>query len=221
MKVINRELQNWAHIITDEIAADEGKGEYFWPKSKSHEIFEQAYMKFINRNLNYFHLENMIRQTTEGNEFNPAFAKTLEFCRFVRTLSPEHAKSPFGRMCIWNLPAGKKLLPHRDDYMYHRFVTRNIFVISDNTPGSIKINIENQLAPVEQGVLWQFNPDVELHEFENNDDKPFFFMGFDFWNLRLLQALTSLLGPETDKMKAERYSGFGGPGTKCKYMSKH
>lgn len=76
MKVINRELQNWAHIITDEIAADEGKGEYFWPKSKSHEIFEQAYMKFINRNLNYFHLENMIRQTTEGNEFNPAFAKT-------------------------------------------------------------------------------------------------------------------------------------------------
>jgi hypothetical protein len=54
MKFIADDLQNWADRIAAEIAADDAINEWFWPKSSSHEIFEQAWMKFVNRNLNYF-----------------------------------------------------------------------------------------------------------------------------------------------------------------------
>lgn len=221
MKIIANNLQNWADIIQAEILADEGHGEWFWPKSRSHEIFEQAWMKFVNRNLNYFSFPSIIASVREGNEFNPALKQTLEFCRHVRTLSPIHQKSPFGRMCVWQLPPGKKLLPHRDNYLYHRFITRNIFIISDNDDKSMVIEIENQPAPAEKGTLWQFHPDVELHTFCNNGDKPFYFLGFDFWDERRLVALQSLIDHEKLAKDEVRMNTFGGEDRTSKYISAH
>jgi hypothetical protein len=221
MKFIADNLQDWADRIADEIAADDAVNEWFWPKSSSHEIFEQAWMKFINRNLNYFAFPSIIASVREGNQFNPALKETLEFCRHVRTLSPAHARSPFGRMCVWQLPPGKKLLPHRDNYLYHRFITRNIFIISDNTDKSMSIRIENEEALAEKGSLWQFHPDVELHTFNNQGDKPFYFLGFDFWDERKLIALETLIDHEKLANDAMRMNTFGGDGKPSKYISAH
>jgi hypothetical protein len=221
MKIISDNLQTWANNVLEEINADEGVHTWFWPKSNKHQIFEQAWMKFVNRNLNYFAFPSIIAQVKEGNEFNPALPKTLELCRYARTLSPKHAKSPFGRMCVWNLPPGKQLLPHRDDYLYHRFITRNIFIVSDNTDNSMIINIENQPAPSQKGSLWQFHPDVELHQFHNTGDKPFYFLGFDFWDERKLVALQSLINHEALAKDPARMTTFGGQGKKSKYISTH
>lgn len=221
MKFITDTLEKEASIVQAEIDADENLHDYFWPVSKEHQIFEQAYMKFVNRNLNYFYFESMIAQVKEGNEFNPAFPKTLDFCRSVRKLVPKYSQSPFGRMCIWNLPPGKKLLPHRDNYKYHRFIMRNIFVISDNHDDLMKINIEEQPVKVKKGVLFQFSPASELHEFENQSDKPFYFLGFDFWHLDLLEVLFTLVNVNKIIDDEERLAGYGGNGTKFKYISKH
>jgi len=221
MKFITDNLKEQAKIILKEIEADEAN-EYYWPKSVEHQIFEQAYMKFINRNLNYFDVENMIVQTLEGNEFNPAFPKTLEFCRSVRILSPKHKSSIFGRMCIWKLPPKKRLLPHKDDFFYHSFITRNIFIISDFLPTEVEININRTPTPITQGTLFQFHPDTELHDFANlSEDKPFYFLGFDFWNTMNLKALQSIVNVEKVKSNPDRLGKFGGNGTKAKYISKH
>ena len=222
MKIITDNLKLWAQRIEVELAADEGKNDWFWPKSSEHEIFEQAWMKFVNRNLNYFAFESMIATVKEGNEFNPALPETLAFCRYTRSLSPVHAKSPFGRMCVWQLPPGKQLLPHRDNYLYHRFITRNIFIVSDNTDNSMIIKIENKEAPAQQGCLWQFHPDVELHTFHNTSNKPFYFLGFDFWDERKLLALQSLIDHEKLANDPVRMNTFGGGiGKKSKYISIH
>lgn len=221
MRLISTELQEWADKIKLEIELDEGKHEWFWPKSNKHEIFEQAWMKFVNRNLNYFAFESIIASVKEGYEFNSALPQTLAFCRYARQLSPTHIKSPFGRMCVWKLPPGKQLLPHRDDYLYHRFITRNIFMISDNADYSMKVKIENNPAPCQKGNLWQFNPDTELHTFHNTGDKPFYFLGFDFWDERRLTALQSLVDHEKLAVDPERMSTFGGDGKKSKFISIH
>lgn len=221
MKIITHDLKDWAKTIQQEIE-DDVDGEWFWPKAREHQIFEQAYMRFVNRNLNYFNFANMIAQVKEGNEFNPKLEKTLAFCRHVRTLSDsEHHNSPFGRMCVWNLPPGKQLLAHKDNYAYHRFITRNIFVISDVNSEKNVIRINGELVPIERGTLFQFFPATELHEFINISDSPFYFLGFDFWDLSRLQALFTLIDFEKIRNDPIRLSGFGGEGTPYKYISKH
>lgn len=223
MKELATNLVKWSNIIYEEIQADEGKNSWFWPKSDEHEIFEQAYMKFVNRNLNYFNFPSIIAQVREGNEFNPALKKTLQFCRYVRTLDPSYSNCPFGRMCVWQLPPGKKLLPHRDNYLYHRFITRNIFIVSDNVDSAMEIRIENESAPTSQGSLWSFHPDLELHEFDNTKgERPFYFLGFDFWDVRRLVALQTLIDHETLANDNERLCTYGGGiGKKSKYISEH
>ena len=221
MKLISVNLQDWANSIYAEIILDEDKNDYFWPRSNKHEIFEQAYMKFLNRNLNYFSFKSIIAQVREGNEFNPAFPKTLAFCRHVRELVPVHTRSPFGRMCIWKLPPKKQLLPHKDNYFYHRFITRNIFMISENIDNTMIVNIGGKSAPAQQGSLWQFHPDIELHEFNNTGNTPFFFLGFDFWNERQLAALQALVDHDALLVDTVRMNTFGGDGSTSKYISAH
>lgn len=220
MKFITDDLQDWANVILAEIN-DDDENEWYWPKSKDHQIFEQAWMKFVNGNLNYFSFSNMIAQVQEGNEFNSSFPKTLEFCRYVRLLSREHINSPFGRMCIWNLPPNKQLLPHKDDFFYHRFITRNIFIVSDNSDNSMIIKINNEIAPSQKGELWQFYPDKELHSFNNTSNRSFYFLGFDFWNAKQLDALQSLIDHKSLAEDIERMTTFGGNGKKSKFISKH
>jgi hypothetical protein len=222
MQLISNTLQQWARTVKEEIQQDEGKNEWFWPKSSEHQIFEQADMKFVNRNLNYFYFESMIAQVREGNEFNKALPRTLEFCRSVRQLAPKYAKAPFGRMCVWKLSPGMRILPHKDDYKYHRFVMRNIFVVSeDDICKDVCIRINNEEVEVKQGVLFQFSPSGELHEFHNKGDKPFYFLGFDFWEAPLLQVLQTMIDYDAIVDDPGRLDGFGGPNTKFKYISQH
>jgi hypothetical protein len=221
MQIINTELQDWAKLVETEISADDTT-EWFWPKSNEHQIFEQAFMKFVNRNLNYFYFESMIAQVREGNEFNANLPKILEFCRYVRTLVPKYRSSPFGRMCVWKLPPGMQILPHRDNYRYHRFVMRNIFIISDtDVCKDVDISIESEKVNVQRGTLFQFQPATELHAFHNKSDKPFYFLGFDYWETQLLEALNSLIDYDKIISDPERLRSFGGPNTKFKYISAH
>lgn len=219
MKIIAHGLTDWADIIKKEIENDVSN-DYFWPVTKKHKIFEQAYMKFLNRNLNYFHFPNMVvHAAIEGNEFNQSFPETIKFCEFVRTLT--NNTGPFGRMCVWYMPPGKQLLPHVDNFEYHRQMVRNIFVISENKNNSLKINIDKVPVEFDKGTLFQFHPDRELHEFVNNTDENFYFLGFDFWIPELLlQSLLKINVKEVIDNPA-RLAGFGGSETKFKYISKH
>ena len=216
MKYITQSLDSVADVIREEI--DSEKSEYFWPKAKDHKVFEQAYMKFLNRNLNYFDFPNMLAQTEEDPEFNSSFPKTLAFCNFVRTLTGD--KGPFGRMCVWNLPQNKQLLPHVDNFEYHRCIVRNIFIISDNSSNQLEVIINNEPVRIKKGTLFQFSPAYERHAFVNNTAQPFYFLGFDFWNGAMLERAKAGVDLAAVRSNPER-AKFGGPGTKAKYISKH
>lgn len=221
MQILKRDLKDWADELKFEIESDH-KNNWFWPKSNQHQIFEQARMKFVNRNLNYFYFESMIAQVREGNEFNTNLQKTLNFCNFVRTLSKSHIKSPFGRMCVWKLEPGTNILPHKDNYKYHRFITRNIFIISDDDiVKEADVFINSEKVELSKGLLFQFKPDTELHSFHNKSDKPFYFLGFDFWESQLIDVLLTMIDYDKIVNDPIRTSGFGGPNTKFKYISKH
>ncbi len=220
MNILHKSLVDYANIVQQEIDLDQDNP-WWWPYSPEHQIFEQAKMKFLNGNLNYFNFRNMIVQTQEETLYNKGFAKTLEFCNFVRSFNDDaHKDSPFGRMCVWWLPAKARLLPHKDNYFYHRFILRHIFVVSE--PENMAIRINEKDVEVKKGLLFQFNPDTELHEFVNDSEKPFYFLGFDFWNNRLLDALSSLTNSEEVINDPLRTGTFGaGKTTKSKYISKH
>lgn len=218
MKLISTILQEEADIIKEEIFKDQN--EWFWPVDKKHEIFEQARMKFINRNLNYFNFPSMVAQTIEGNDFNPNLPKTLEFCDGVtRELTNE--TGPFGRMCVWKMSPGKQILPHKDAYQYHFCIRRNIFVISDNKEDKLKININSEPVLFDKGTLFQFSPATELHEFINNSDDDFYFLGFDFWMPAQLVFEQERLNFNKVINDPNRLAGFGGPNTLYKFISKH
>ena len=218
MKLISLNLQQDADLLKIEIESD--TSDWFWPVSNEHQIFEQAYMKFVNRNLNYFNFYSMVAQTLEGNEFNNNLPKTLQFCEKVRTLTKN--KGPFGRMCVWKIPPKHKLLPHKDEYRYHFNIIRNIFVISENPENKLIIKINDEPAPCQKGTLFQFAPATELHEFMNNSDDDFYFLGFDYWyvitlnrHLQNYDIINGIINNST------RCTEFGGNKTEYKYMSKH
>lgn len=209
--------KEWAAKIFAEIQAD-SENSWFWPKSKDHEIFEQAYMKFMNRNLNYFYFGNMVAAVLEGDQYNPNLSETINFCNYVRTITGDIG--PFGRMCVWRLPPGTKLLNHVDDFRYHRQIIRNIFVIND---ADSEIHINNTPVVHEAGTLFQFSPAVEYHTFENKSDYDFYFLGFDYWKPDLLkQSLTAVMPALNNIMSdQDRLTKFGAVNTNAKYMSAH
>lgn len=219
MLFLDDSLQNWADIVYQEIIADDT--EYFWPKASDHYIFEQAYMKFVNRNLNYFDFKNMIvTALLEKQEFHPNFVRTLEFCEFVREKF-NNKELPFGRMCIWNIPPKKRLLPHVDNFVYHSLITRYIFLVSDHKEEEITIRINNEKVLYQKGKLFLFYPAVELHEFINDSDIPFYFLGFDVWDKEKLNRMSKNVDLQQVLQNPSRYNSFGGPKTNCKYISKH
>lgn len=85
----------------------------------------------------------------------------------------------------------------------------------------MKINIAGNKVIVKQGTLFQFQPALEIHEFINDSDKPFYFLGFDYWNesmheyFKLYHDIKSIINNPV------RTSGYGAAGTEFKYMSKH
>jgi hypothetical protein len=221
MRIISNDgsLVNWAQRVEAEILAY--PDEWFWPVDDKHQIFEEAKMIFVNRNLNYFHLDNMVAAVCEGDDYNPNLLTTRKFCGYSRVLTGN--PGPFGRMCVWNLQSNKELLPHVDAFAYHFRIVRNIFIISKHTNDKVSININNKEVEFDQGTLFQFSPATELHAFKNTSDEPFYFLGYDFWIIDKLRAALNTTENLIELMDDEkRLVTYGRPKiNKYKYISRH
>jgi hypothetical protein len=209
-------FEDKADVVLTEILCDKDS-EWYAPIAQSHKIFEQAYMKFLNRNLNYFDFYNMLACVLEGDQINPAFTNTLMWCNEIRALST--VRGPFGRMCVWRLPPGKHLQPHKDAFRYHFHIVRNIFVVKSSPQTKIFINMEE--VPHVNGTLFQFSPATEVHSFANDGDADFFFLGFDFWDAKMLNVSFDRTKVAETLNNTERYTGYGAFDTNKKYMSRH
>lgn len=202
--------------IHKEILADTNNPLGWYSPVASHKIFDQAYMKFINRNLNYFDFGNMVACTIEDPEYNKSFPTILNFCNSIRELVGQ--PGPFGRMCVWKVPPGMKIQPHKDNFRYHNCITRYIFCVSPQTT-EIKIDIAKHDIQPEQGLLFSFFPAIEQHSFENTSNEDWFFLGFDYWKMHLLEASRRNLNLSAIMANPTRYATFGYNNEK--FMSEH
>jgi len=213
------ELSDWADRIKEEILADESN-EWYWPDNSDNKIFDQAYMKFVNRNLNYYYFPNMLYLAhNREHQFNPSFNVTLDFCNHARSFN--NNLGPFGRMCIWKLPPKTQLLPHRDDFKYHDHIARNIFVISDNPENLFRVIIKEEPVPCVKGTFFQFHPYTDIHEFINESEESMYFLGFDYWYLDKLSAAAMELQAGSINLRPYQRSDHGGRKTKKLYLSPH
>jgi hypothetical protein len=213
MKLITTNEIEWANTVLDEVIAS--SDEWWRPINNTHQIFNQAYMKFVNRNLNYYSFENMLLALLEGYEFNPTLTKTLEFCEYVRTLTGD--RGPLGRMCVWKIPPHSELLRHKDTFRYHYMIVRNIFILSKHNTNNSRIEIRDSSVDYDQGTLFQFNPATETHLFRNTSDKPWYFLGYDYWIPESLFKSLKTTDLTTIFNDSNRLRSFG-IGT-CKFMS--
>jgi hypothetical protein len=219
MIFIKNNLQEWADKVYYEIENDSTP--YFHPVNRNHKIFEESYMKFVNRNLNYYNFSNMVVcALKEPPEWNPQLKVTLEFCNFVKTFMDEES-TPFGRMCVWNVPPRKRIKKHTDNFTYHAMIDRYIFFVSSHPAGSINVTINNEKANTDKGVLWKFNPAFDEHEFVNNSDDPLYFLGFDIWKKEKLYSLKDVIDVDSVIQDPARLSRYGGQHTTCKFISEH
>lgn len=205
-----------AKRVEAEIIAD-FMSDWYQPIADTHEIFDQAFMKFLNRNLNYFSFENMLAAVVEGDELNSAYPYTIMWCNNTRKMSD--VKGPFGRMCIWRIPPGSSLLPHRDSFKYHYQIVRNIFVVKSSSATRIAINGKD--VSHSDGTYFQFFPAVELHSFENHGTEDFYFLGYDFWYPEKFTARFDSAKVKELLNNSERHTGYGAINTNKKFMSQH
>jgi hypothetical protein len=216
---IRDDLQEWANRIFVEVTND--NSEYYWPVSAHYNVFEQVFMKFLNRNLNHFDYKNMVvNALKEEPEWHPGLATTIKFCNFVRETEGK-SNSPFGRMCVWKVPPGRAIMPHVDNFVYHGLIERYIFFISSHPENTIQVNVNKKSVRIEKGLLWQFAPAYDRHEFVNNSAEDFYFLGFDVWKPDALQNISKKIDLNEVLENPLRYSGFGGLGTNFKYISQH
>lgn len=202
-----------AIAVHDEILKD---GSDWFSPTAGHKIFDQAYMKFINRNLNYFDFGNMVTQTIEPPEYNPSLIKTLAFCLRVKDDFSE--EGPFGRMCVWKIPPGMKIMQHVDNFEYHRHITRYIFSVSAQS-SLVEIVIDGKRVEVEQGSIFKFYPAIQRHRFYNMSEVDWYFLGFDFWKTDLLNLAYHRIDSANIISDPIRLGRFGCG--KEKYMSLH
>ena len=176
-----------ASQVLKEILQDEGKGEWWTPKSDMHTIFEQARMKFVNGNLNYLDLRNMVVHAQDKDPYwNPAFTRTREVCSGLKWDLQE--KGPLGRMCVWCIPAGSRIEPHTDNYDYHRMISRWILFLNQSQE-TTQVIFDGVLQPADRGNLLRLQPFYQKHYFVNNSNAPWYFFAFDTWDPHKLRKL--------------------------------
>jgi hypothetical protein len=208
---------DWATTLQKEIDSDDSS--WFEPLGSGIGIFDQGRMRFVNRNLNYFYFKNMLSFAVKNNyEYNPHYPNVLKFCQETGILTNE--TGPFGRMCVWKIIPGGCLLPHVDDFQYHKQIRRYIFCISNHHDDQVTIKIDGIQISVSQGLLFQFNPAKETHEFINHTNRDWYFLGFDFWDINRLKA-QSYVQKVNDNTEIEYISEVGPPNEKVMYMSNH
>lgn len=204
-RVVRTDIPNYTQEILTEIQDDDDsrqaeKDNGWWvPKSydNSHTIFERAYMKFVNGNLNYADLANMVIHANDDDPYwNAAFPKTKQFCLAVKSLLGE--RGPLGRMCLWKMPPGMFLEPHTDNYKYHRVIRRWIYFLNQEPPGvSVKFNDVDM--PCRTGTLLELQPAEEKHSFANHSEEDWYFLAFDTWDVEQLRMLSQKFSPKYAK----------------------
>lgn len=195
-----------ARMIREEILADTDS-KWFHPSGSGPGIFDRGRMRFVNRNLNYFYFENMFVHALKNDyEFNPHYPKTLEFCNRIRSEIKE--EDPFGRMCLWKMIPNGYIMPHKDAFRYHMNIRRYIFCLREHASPDITIRIKKKEIKAEQGLLFSFNPAIELHEFINTIDTEWMFFGFDYWKPTSIQHISNKENLSIDTI-LEYDEGFG------------
>lgn len=219
MRLIKEDLVEWASLLEQEIKND--SSEWFCPKGKDNlHIFDNAHMKFMNRNLNYTDLSNMVSiACAEKQEWHPGLKKTIEFCKFVRSFE-EKDGIPFGRMVIWKVLPHKAILAHNDAYEYHDMIMRYIFFVSKHPDELIDVVINQRKVRSSQGVLFEFNPRREQHKFVNNTNEDLLFLAWDVWDENQLNKASCTTDIEFTIKNPKRYTELG-MDTEGKYISEH
>lgn len=182
------------NVVLGELEND--PSDWWLPKSTSHDIFERAWMKFVSGNLNYFDFNNMLNLAEEDPR-NPAYTRTYRVCEALRAslrFSLNHAYGPFGRMNLWKVPPKAFIKPHRDDFQYHRCITR--FVVSLNlTKKDTEVVIDKTAVPLDACGMFQFLPATQEHSFKNNSTVDWFFLAFDLWDFEKYQLFAPIKRP--------------------------
>ncbi len=174
------ELSHYSGKILQEIINDES-ADWFVPVliDVTRPIFERCQMKFINGNLNYdFH--NMLVHAQHNTRYHPGFTAALEMCNEIGKLT--NNAGPFGRMCIWKVPPGMFIEPHKDNYTYHQHVTRWLYFVNLDTSVTRGF-INGDTIRTDAGFAVNFDPSTEIHAFKNNSDTDWYFIGFDIWDV--------------------------------------
>ena len=135
----------------------------------------------------------------------------------MRTITNETGS--FGRMCIWKLQSRSFLRPHLDGWKYHHNITRYIFCISDHNDSDVLIKINNKEVPVKRGLMFNFFPAVEMHEFVNNTSRDFYFLGWDYWIPNKLNIASKVTGITKDSV-IHYDDDYGGSRKQTMFMSK-
>jgi hypothetical protein len=189
-------LPEFFRDIEQEIIADE-LAEWFPPYSNTNLTFEDCKLKFLSGNLDYRSFQNMINHAyRKPGYFNPAFQKVREFAEYIRPITESFG--PLGRCTIWNIPPGEVIKPHRDAYVYHKFITRWIYIVKQDTEKTKLIVSREPLITV-PGDMFELLPATQTHAFYNNSDEPWYFLGIDFWNISTLDSVP--LDPNNDELQ--------------------
>jgi uncharacterized protein YneR len=126
---------------------------------------------------------------------------------------------PFGRMIVWDCPPGSKISAHVDTLPYQVGVTRYIYTATKQSSPDISIKINNQDVPLQSGMMFAFHAD-DMHEFINNSNDYWYFLGIDYWIPEKLQEGIDKYNITKDTI-LEYDEGLGMTFPKCKYWTRH
>jgi hypothetical protein len=179
---------DYTEVVLKEVEADEDRNSWWVPKSKQHTIFELAFMKFVNGNLNYFDLRNMVIHANDPFPYwNPAFPNTRKVCEDLKV--ELNQMGPLGRMCVWKVPPKAYLEPHTDNYLYHRMITRWVYFLNLDSSSTL-VRFGDEHISSNKGTLVELQPFYEKHEFRNEATTDWFFLVFDTWDMEWLSRVT-------------------------------
>lgn len=211
-------MSTWADMLHSEILDDEDNPWYLAEDRFAGD--NQLRLKFVNRNLNYYYLPNMVSVAPyKQQQFNPNLVVTLKFCNAAKSIF--NTKGPFGRMIVHRLPAGKLLLIENTDIEYYQYVITSLFVI--NSSDQFDIHNYTSVIPSTKGSFFQFQPFSDRLKITNNSNGDMYFLTFDNWFPEGIKTAAQGMDPmEWLAKNPERRSQALTPKfSKMLYISKH
>ena len=213
--VISKEIEqakqvdpNWHHAVNWRV--DDSGARTTDPSNTTKGVFDDVKLHFVNRNFNIVYEESTMHLALSGYEYNPLFAKSLEFNKET---------GPFGRMIVWDCPPGSKISAHVDTLPYQTNVTRYIFTASKQRSPDITIKINNKEVELNSGMMFAFHAE-DMHEFTNHSDDYWYFLGIDYWIPKKLQEGIEKYNINKDTI-LQYDEGMGLSLPKCKYWTRH